>query len=367
VPGSGRAVAQYRSRPIARVLLTGGGTGGHVYPALAIAEVLRERSPEPPALLFVGTTTGLERDVVPKAGVPLAFVASRPLARPISLDVLHTVAANAVGIVQALRIVARFRPDCVVATGGYVAFPVVLAARVLRTLGRVRSRTALLEPNARVGLTNRLLGPLVDEVWTEAPVRTSVVRPFAREDARRALGLDPAKTTVVVMGGSQGARRLNDAVVEAARRGLPPGWQVLLVSGTRDAERLLAMDDAPGLRLASYLDDPAAAYAAADIVVTRAGASTLAELAATGTPAILVPYPYASADHQMKNAEVVQAAGAARILRDDELSGERLTAELRAALEPATARELRSAAGRRSSGDARARIFERIVALAARG
>jgi UDP-N-acetylglucosamine--N-acetylmuramyl-(pentapeptide) pyrophosphoryl-undecaprenol N-acetylglucosamine transferase len=337
-----------------------------VYPALATAEVLRERSAEPPTLLFVGTRHGIEREVVPKAGVPVAFVASRPLERRWSAGVVRTAAANAVGFVQAMRVVGRFRPDCIVATGGYVALPVVLAARALRTSRRIRARIALLEPNATPGLANRLLAPLVDEVWSEAPVRASIVRPIDRADARRSLGLHPDRTTVVVMGGSQGAKRINDAVLEAANAGALAPWQVLLVSGMRDAARMQSAA-VPGVLVVPYLEDPAEAYAAADIVVARAGASTLAELAATATPAILVPYPHATADHQTKNAGAVCATGAAVLVSDDALDGTRLAAELAAALEPQTSQAMRRAAADRAAVDARARVFERITALLERG
>jgi UDP-N-acetylglucosamine--N-acetylmuramyl-(pentapeptide) pyrophosphoryl-undecaprenol N-acetylglucosamine transferase len=389
VSGGRGAAAQHRAPAIARVLLTGGGTGGHVYPAIAVAEALRDRFGDAaPQVLFVGSRGGLEAAIVPKAGLDAAFVASRPLERRISLGVVRTIAANAVGFAQALRVVSRFQPDCVVSTGGYVAFPVVLAARALRLLGAARGRIAMLEPNAVPGLTNRLLAPLADEIWvgatpaamrsdrkvvvTGTPVRGSIVHGPAQAPARTALGLDPALTTIVVMGGSQGARRINDSVVEMVSRApLPSGWQLLHVAGTRDAERVrtaLAGAGSPaGIAVVAYLDDPGAAYAAADIVVARAGASTLAELAATGTPSILVPYPFAAAGHQERNADVVRAAGAARVVRDDDLDGALLRMELIAALEPAAHARMRSAARALAAFDARARVAERVAALIQRG
>ena len=343
---------------------------------------MNERSATPPDLLFVGTRGGIESTVVPRAGLPLAHVVSRPLVRRLSLGTARTLAANALGIAQSLRIVARFGPDCVVATGGYVAFPVVLAARILRTIGLSRARIALLEPNATPGLANRLLAPLVDEMWVDSgsgaggktvatgtPVRGSIARFLAPAAARQALGLAPDRTTVVVMGGSQGARRINEAVAQAAAfRAFPDDWQVLLVTGEREAGWQRAQTDRPtgGVTVVPYLDDPAAAYAAADIVVARAGASTIAELAATGTPAILVPYPFATGDHQAHNAERARALGVARIVRDEDLTGARLAAELRAALEGDELESLRNAARRLASIDARTLVCERIAVLAAR-
>jgi UDP-N-acetylglucosamine--N-acetylmuramyl-(pentapeptide) pyrophosphoryl-undecaprenol N-acetylglucosamine transferase len=352
-----------------------------VYPALAVAETVRERAPVQPDVLFVGSRGGVEAVVVPRAGVALATVASGPLARKPSFSLLRTAAANALGVVQALRVVSRFRPQCIVATGGYVTVPVVVAARILRALGRIRAPIALLEPNATPGLANRVLAPLVDEIWsgsaggggaarkavvTGTPVRASIVRPRDAAQARGALGLDPARTTIVVMGGSQGARRINDAVLGAAASGaLDPAWQVLLVTGERDAA--LARGAAAGVTVVPYLDDPGAAYAAADVVVARAGASTLAELAATGTPALLVPYPFATAGHQQHNADRFAAGGAARVVRDADLDAARLAAELRAALAPETCSAMRAAAAALRAVDARARVYERVTALVARG
>jgi UDP-N-acetylglucosamine--N-acetylmuramyl-(pentapeptide) pyrophosphoryl-undecaprenol N-acetylglucosamine transferase len=382
VHGRIRPSAQHRQAAIARILLTGGGTGGHVYPALAIAEALGDR-PVRHDLLFVGSPDGLENAIVPKAGLPMAHVAARPLARKPSLDTLRTVAENAVGVAQALRVVAAFRPDCVVATGGYVTFPVVLAARALRPLRGGRPRIALLEPNAVAGLTNRLVAPLADEQWvahpaarpatnvvvTGTPVRASILRAVPQAQARAALGLDAATTTIVVMGGSQGARRINDAVAALIAGGEERGWQILHLSGERDYDRARAAAASARMpvRVFAYLDDPAVAYAAADLVVARAGASTLAELAATATPALLVPYPYATDDHQARNAEAVAAAGAARVVADAELDGERLASELTAALEPGVYGRLRACARALAAADARTLIVERIEALAARG
>jgi UDP-N-acetylglucosamine--N-acetylmuramyl-(pentapeptide) pyrophosphoryl-undecaprenol N-acetylglucosamine transferase len=189
------------------------------------------------------------------------------------------------------------------------------------------------------------------------------LRPLSAPDARLALGLEPGATTIVVFGGSQGARSLNEAVTRLASQGLPPGWQVLLVSGERDfdgVERRIAAAGSARVRVVRYLDDPRPAFAAADLVVARAGASTLAELAATGTPALLVPYPYATDDHQTENAAVVERAGAARVIADRDLSELRLRTELEAALSPQTLAALRDAAHARAASDPRRAIVARV-------
>jgi UDP-N-acetylglucosamine--N-acetylmuramyl-(pentapeptide) pyrophosphoryl-undecaprenol N-acetylglucosamine transferase len=367
-----------------RIAFTGGGTGGHVYPALAIDDALREKyPPDAYEARFFGNRHGLEATLVKT--MPLTFVASAPLRRKLSLSTLRTVVANAAGVVAALGALARFKPEYVVATGGYVCFPVVVAARVLRFARVLRCRIALLEINVTPGLTNRLLRPLVDEVWTTyaasqasfgtkavvtgAPVRASLRIAKDAPSARERLGLDPERTTVVVMGGSQGARSVNEAVAAlVTRRTLGTGpadvWQVLHVSGERDyaymqaEERALAAGNR--VRLVRYLDDPADAYAAADVVVARSGASTLAELAVTGTPSVLIPYPYAADQHQAHNAALFAQAGAAVVLADGEIDGDRLWWALREVLEPDRNAAMRRAARSLAPRNAGAAIVTQI-------
>ncbi|MBD5653740.1 MAG: glycosyltransferase [Candidatus Eremiobacteraeota bacterium] len=363
-----------------KLALTGGGTGGHIYPAIAIAEAFRKEAEFAPLeVLFVGTQDRLEAQIVPKAGLPIAFVHAAPLDRSLSLKLFPTAVANFSGMCEALVILHRARPDLLIATGGYVAFPVVAALWLVRALGRSRARIALLEANAKTGLTNRLLSPLVDEFWyatappgralgprdfvVGTPVRESMRRSMPAEDARLALGLSAAKRTVVVLGGSQGARRINDAAIGLVESGLPEEWQILVVAGEREVarckERLRGRER---VRVVGYLDDPRVAYAAADIVVARAGASTLGELAATATPALLVPYPFATDDHQTMNARAYAAGGAARIVLDGELDGPRLRDECEAALAPEANARLRAAAQLLAGRDPLATIVARVKA-----
>lgn len=368
------------------LLLTGGGTGGHIYPAIAIADAVRARRPQT-EVLFVGNADGLEASIVPNAGYAIRFVPSRPLDRRSPRALVRTIASNIAGVAGAVRALRAFKPSTIVATGGYVCFPVVLAARLLRVLRMCDAHIALLEPNARPGLTARLVGPLVDEVWaaypaarpffrkeviiTGAPVRREVTRATEPPAAREALGLEPDRVTIVVMGGSQGARSINEAVVAlVTRRTLPERWQLLHICGRRDYAYMAAEQRDTGSNkvvLVPYLDDPSAAYAAADIVIARAGASTLAELAATGTPSLLVPYPHATDDHQRKNAEVFVGAGAARTLNDAELSGDALWWALLDLLDSGALAAMRSAARAIAPGDAALGIAQRIEALGAHG
>jgi len=362
------------------IVFAGGGTGGHLYPAIAIAQALGP----PGRIAFVGTADRLEATIVPNAGYRLYTIRSRPLTRRLSFELLRTLLANARGTMQSIALLARLRPSIVIATGGYVCFPVVVAARCLRALGRIRAPIVLLEPNARPGLTNRLLAPLVDEVWgafryadprfagkyvhTGIPVRASLAHLPAREEALARLGLSPQRSTLLAMGGSQGARPINNALTALlADDALPAGWQLIHVTGEHEYDRVrsaLGATAGPGLR--PYLNDLADAYAAADLVLARAGASTLGELMAVGLPSILVPYPHAAGDHQTRNAEVFAAAGAAVMMSDRELAAGMLSAVLARAVAPERLGAMRSAARTLQNGSPIATILARIDALGAR-
>jgi UDP-N-acetylglucosamine--N-acetylmuramyl-(pentapeptide) pyrophosphoryl-undecaprenol N-acetylglucosamine transferase len=264
-----------------------------------------------------------------------------------------------------------------IATGGYVALPVVAAARFARALGLLGTRIAVLEPNAVAGLTNRMLAPLVDEIWYSikpegrelgprefvlgTPVRSSMLRAVSVVEARTALKLDPNKVTIVAMGGSQGATSINTAIADLVTAGLPDDWQVFLVAGERDQNEMWRrLGWRERVKVVPYIDDPRTAYAAADLVLCRAGASTIGELAATATPALLVPYPHATGDHQTANARAYAAGGAARVIPDAELDAGRLRIELTAALGKERLASMRSAAQREALADARAAIVARV-------
>jgi len=370
-----------------RLIITGGGTGGHIYPGLAIERALREDCAargEAYEALFVGTKRGLEAQIVKKAGVALEFVAARPLVRRRPLEIPRTLAVNAAGFVEATRELLAFKPDVVIASGGYVGFPVVAAARALRLSRHIDPVVGILEPNARPGLTNRLLAPLVDEVWcapwtqntglgkravvTGIPVRAEFKSLPPKIRARERLHLDTHASVVVVLGGSQGARSINDAVLRMlVERELPREWWIVHVCGERDYPAMQAglREKKPHNRVTviPYLDDPTPAYAAADLVVARSGASTLAELAATARPSLLIPYPFASEDHQTANARVFAEGGAARLLFDAELTGDVLFWALEEALGPDTLGAMTKAAASLAPADAAAMIVRRVHVL----
>ncbi len=351
-----------------RFLITGGGTGGHVYPGITIAQAIRDKLPEA-EILYIGSRQGLEADVVPRAGFRLETIPLIGLPRQISPRILKAVWLAGRGVAAAGSIIREFQPDVVVGTGGYVCGPVLLAACLYRV------PVAIQEQNAFPGLTNRMLSRFARRVflaYEEAarffdrrkimvcgnPIRPSITEINRRDGAGR-LGLDPSLTTLLVVGASQGARSINQALLT----GLPslllqPRLQILHITGKRNYETVqeamahlhLAAAMAARVKTVPYLYDMPDAYAVADLVLSRAGAISLAEMTAKGLPLLLVPLPHAAADHQTYNARALATRGAAKLIPDHELSGERILSEVTMLLkdQPALAqmRRASAAAGR---------------------
>jgi UDP-N-acetylglucosamine--N-acetylmuramyl-(pentapeptide) pyrophosphoryl-undecaprenol N-acetylglucosamine transferase len=324
-----------------KFMISGGGTGGHVYPGIAVAEELK-RLRAGDEIVFVGSGRGLEATVVPQAGFRLRTILTRGFPRRAWWRWPWAVLANMVGFVQALFIILLERPDVVLGTGGYVSGPISLAAWLLRR------PLILQEQNSIPGLSNRWLARLADEVhlsFVEArsyfsrkehlkvtgnPVRAYILT-GDRTAALAEFGLVTGKPTVFVFGGSRGAHRINEAALEAMRRLKGRvDVQFILQTGRDDfewAKGVVEQEQLPA-RVVPFLARIHLAYAAADLVVCRSGAMTLAEIAVCGTPAILVPYPYAAHDHQTVNASNLVDRGAAAMILDRELTGERLANEL---------------------------------------
>ena len=327
-----------------KYLIAGGGTGGHIYPALAIAGALREQDPAA-RLLFIGTGHGLEAELVPRAGYPLEKVELYGFQRRLSWRNFKNLFLLAASLWQVRRILREFRPDVVVGTGGYVCGPVVAQA------ARVGIPTLIQEQNALPGVTNKILGRMVDVValgYAEAAasfagrkarvvVTGNPVRPDLlseeRAEACRFFGLSPELPVVLVTGGSQGARSLNQAalamLLRYAKENKPV--QILHITGQTDYNNIIRSLESAGLapnnpsatfRVLPYVHEMPKALAAATLAISRAGAIGLAELSLRGVPAILVPYPYAAENHQEINARSLEKRGAAVVVRDAELSGE---------------------------------------------
>ena len=324
-----------------KVVIAGGGTGGHVYPGIAVAEEIRNTRPSW-EVLFIGSRRGLEVQAVPEAGFRIRYILARGFPRRAWWRWPMALLTNILGFVQAMWVVGVERPDVVLGTGGYVSAPVALAAVVHR-------RPLLLqEQNSIPGIANRWLARIASEVhlsFIEArtyfkrkdnlkvsgnPVRAHILS-GDRATGLKEFGLLAGKPTVFVFGGSRGAHRINEAALEAMRRLKGRvDVQFILQTGREDfewARNLVEIEQLPA-RVMPFIRRIHMAYAAADLVVCRSGAMTLAEIAACGTPAILVPYPYAAHNHQVVNAGNLVDRGAAAMILDRELSGERLAQEI---------------------------------------
>jgi UDP-N-acetylglucosamine--N-acetylmuramyl-(pentapeptide) pyrophosphoryl-undecaprenol N-acetylglucosamine transferase len=316
-----------------RVVIAGGGTGGHLYPGIAVARELLARHPDA-QISFAGTARGIEARIVPREGFPLDLLRSVGLKGMSIAERIRGGLLVPVGLVDAWRIVSARRPQLVIGVGGYSSGPVVLVA-ALRGIP-----TMVLEQNAVPGLTNRLVAPLVGAAavtfesttaffGSKAFVSGNPVRPeflaAAGPFAESAHDEQTSVPRILVFGGSQGAHAINMAMVEAAPRLAAVGPRVRLVhqTGERDVEMVRAAYREAGLQadVEPFLYDMGLQLGHADVVVCRGGASTLAEVMAAGKPAIVVPLPTAADDHQRKNAEALAASGAAEVLLQSEMTG----------------------------------------------
>ncbi len=343
------------------VVLAGGGTGGHIFPALALAEAIRKREPGV-RVHFVGTEGGLEARHVRAAGHSLDQVPSRPVLGGGPVAALRAIVAVLRGIVHARRVLRRLDAELVIGVGGYASVPTVAAALLSRI------PTAVLEPNARAGRANRLLGRFVRAVFVQFEEALSYfprgrahllgfpVRTMPRGNARS--GEDGVR--LLVLGGSQGARSINRAMTAALDQlSERDGFQITHQTGEADLEEVRAAYAQADLRaeLAAFFDDLPERLAQADLDIARAGAATVAELCMAGAPSILVPYPYAADDHQMANARDLERAGACLVIPDGEL--ERLASDVHAlARDPARRQRMSEAAAKRAMPDAAERIWE---------
>ncbi|HEX3280307.1 MAG TPA: undecaprenyldiphospho-muramoylpentapeptide beta-N-acetylglucosaminyltransferase [Pyrinomonadaceae bacterium] len=355
-----------------RVLIAAGGTGGHIYPGIAVAKEIMRRHPDS-EVKFVGTARGLENKLVPQAGFELSLIDSTGLknvgvvARARGLLVLPK------SLRQARALLKEFRPQVVIGAGGYVSGPVLLTASLQKL------PTLVMESNALPGWTNRVLARFIDKaavsfeaalpffrgkgVVTGNPVRREF---FEIEQKQR----DPAQLSVLIFGGSQGAHAINEAMVAS----LPllgevkARLRVTHQTGEADYEKVAAgyakASWSEHASVRKYIDDMVAAFAEADLVISRAGATTTAELIAAGKASLMIPFPFAADDHQRKNAEALQAAGAGKMILQQELSPQRLAAEIETLVrEPEKVTAMERAARALGRGDAAAKVADLVEGL----
>lgn len=356
-----------------KAVLATGGTGGHIFPALAVAEELRRRDPSGD-VLFVGSRSGREAELARQAGIPFHGLPARGVMGR-GFKAAASLMLISISIVRAFFLLRRYRPDVVLGLGGYAGFAPVIAAK------RLGIPTALHEQNSIPGLTNRVLGRRVDRVFltlpdihghfeaarsviTGNPIRVSLLD-AARE---RAAGERPVGKNILVFGGSQGARAINDLILGSLAQLKAQGFALWHQTGEADHQRVSEAYVREGMetdRVQVFIKDMGAAYNWCDLVICRAGASTLAELTAMGLPSILIPYPYATHDHQLHNAQHMERAEAALLLVQSCLGDIRLTRLLDDLFStPNRLREMGRAARTLGRPDAASRIVDELLASA---
>ena len=353
------------------VVFAGGGTGGHLYPAIAMADEVKRRH-SGSKIVFVGTKQKIEARVIPNLGYRFRTIWISGVKRSFSPDTLLFPLKLVVALVQSFFLLRGEQPDVVVGTGGYVSGPVLYMAMLMGI------PTLIQEQNSHPGVTTRLLASRVDEVHlsikasaeflrkranvrlTGNPTRAAVGT-IAVVEGRRFFGFEEGRKTLLVFGGSLGAHALNIAVKGCLKGLVETGVQVLWQTGTDDFSEAKTMVEREGLhnrvRVMEFIDQMEYAFGASTLTVCRSGATTIAELAAAGLPAILVPYPHAAADHQTHNARAMADGGAAEILRESELSRQLLPAIVRLLEDSAALRTM----AERAHEAARPRATEDLV------
>jgi UDP-N-acetylglucosamine--N-acetylmuramyl-(pentapeptide) pyrophosphoryl-undecaprenol N-acetylglucosamine transferase len=340
-----------------RILIAAGGTGGHLFPGISVADVLRSRAGF--EVVFVGTSRGLETRLVPQAGYALELLPILPLNGVGPLRTVLGLLALPNGLLRALLLLRRERPRAVLGVGGYAGGPLVLVSALAGV------RTVILEPNARPGFTNRVLAPFVTRAACAFPETLASLRGkgvVTGNPVRRAFfdrGAGPQGTTLLAFGGSQGSRALNDGLLRALPE-IPDGVRIVHQTGPAAEAGVRAAYARAGreAEVHAFLDDMPARFREASLVVCRSGATTCAELAAAGKAAVLVPFALSANDHQTENARALEGAGAGVLVRESEI--ERLGSVLRELLSSA---ERRRAMGEAASSLARPGAAEAVADL----
>jgi len=320
-----------------KVLISGGGTGGHIYPGIAIAKKILEKNPNA-KILFVGTQNGLEKKLVPNEGFDIKFITVEGLNKKISLKTFSAIKKVFKGFFEASKIIEQFKPDIVIGTGGYVCGPVVLAASLKGI------PTVIHEQNAIPGLTNKVLSHFVNKVaitfkdsekyfpknkvvLTGNPVRENILNKIG-ENNKSKWGLDPSKPTILAVGGSRGATRLNDFVISLIPKLIEKDIQLIFITGEREYDRVLKtlkqknIKDYKGIVIVSYVYNMDDALTSCDLIISRAGATIISEITSLGIPAILIPSPNVANNHQEYNALNLEQNGAAIVIKEAQINDE---------------------------------------------
>lgn len=363
-----------------RLIVSGGGTGGHIYPALALIERLKEVDPHT-EVLYVGTDRGLENKIVPAAGIKLVTLHTQGFKRSLSLQNFKTVYLFLKSVHDAKKIIKDFKPDVVLGTGGYVSGSVLYAA------ARLHVPTVIHEQNSVVGITNKFLSRYVDEIaiafeaarsqFPEDKV-TMTGNPRAQQVAANANsdyswtedGLSDDKPTMMIFGGSQGAPKINSSVVAAIPQFNQRDYQVIFATGIKRYDKvkqmLAGVKLADNVKVVPYIPDMPRKMPKVDVLVSRAGATTIAEITALGIPTILIPSPYVTANHQVHNAEALVKHGAAVMIKEDQLDGRSLLVQADRLMNDEQLRKKMAAAskqiGHPDASDRLIKVMQRAIA-----
>jgi len=355
-----------------KFLLSGGGTGGHLFPAIALAEeiLLRKKGNE---VLFVGAERGIEREILPQKGYDCVFLNIKPLRGGGLLGLISGLLRLPIAIIRAMMIIRKFNPDAVIGSGGYACAPVIIAAYLMR------KKRFLLEQNIIPGFTNRILGRFVDAVitafknsykyfkakrveWLGNPVRRQLFDNFINDS------IEDEYFTVLVFGGSQGAHFINEMAVEAFRiiNEKKEPINITHQTGRKDFEEIKNRYGSAGISayVTEFIDDMSTAYRTADLVICRSGATSIAEITVCKKPSILIPYPYAADDHQRLNALELVDAGAAIMLEQKTLTPEILAeAILSLKRDPTRLKSMSEHASRIAKPEAAREIMDFVITL----
>jgi UDP-N-acetylglucosamine--N-acetylmuramyl-(pentapeptide) pyrophosphoryl-undecaprenol N-acetylglucosamine transferase len=322
-----------------KLLITGGGTGGHLFPGIALAQAV-EQTYANSKVMFIGTERKVDKNGLANLGFITKTIRCQPIKGKNISQILTALIQLPIGLFEAIKIIRQFKPDLVFGVGGYVTGPVIVAARLLGVT------TCIHEQNTVPGLANKILGRIVNKVFVSLPgsekyfpahktilsgnpVRSSLLSKAKEKKQHKSTD----QPTILILGGSQGARRLNSLVLEAAKRclvNLTPMPEIIHQTGEMDEEQAKKVYAELGMhaRVDAFISDMAEVYCRADLIVSRAGATTLAEIMVFGKPAILVPFPYAADNHQEKNGRILVDAGGGVMFLQSELTGDKLGNEI---------------------------------------
>lgn len=324
-----------------KVIVSGGGTGGHIYPALALIKEIKKRESNT-EVLYIGTEAGLENSLVKREGIPFKTIYITGFRRKLSFENVKTILRFLKGVSQSKQLIKEFKPDIVVGTGGYVCGPVVYAA------AKLNIPTIVHEQNSVPGLTNKFLSKYVDKVaisfkeaqsffpkekvvYTGNP-RATEAAIVEKKDRLTEIGLNKHKKTVLIVGGSRGAKPINDAFLDVLKVAATREYQFLYVTGEVHYDAVMAKVQESGnpqnIKIEPFIHNMPEVLKNVDLIVARAGATTLAEVTAIGLPSILIPSPYVTNNHQEKNARALSVNGAAILKLEKEMSGDILIKEI---------------------------------------